>query len=300
MHTSGSILYTILERIRGYLDTPDDKYSDSYILNHVVMPEYVNVWSRLALSMENPIVLRHTFTTAEGQQSYQMPPNVQEVWGIYRYDGTTDRKTAQYEPTGGAWAPGGPGWRIEGNTIFFRPVPTSGTRWDLLYMPSGDFLMHYGTGTVSSTTEVVLASSPTLGQLDRRLNGYGGGILRVIKKSDDSVLTVEERIVRSYAPDTRTVTVDPALSSYSDTDEVLYEVVPVGTQNLSSAVAAAGAMNLGAAMNVSQKQMEFFRRQYLGHRKTIMDNLANINQKRPKHFDRNTEDNPQSYLWFMS
>lgn len=300
MHTSGSILYTILERVRGYLDCPDDKYTDSYILNHAVMPEFVNVWSRLALSMENPLALRHTFSVTTGQQSYQLPPNVQEVWGVYQYDDTADTISSEYHPRGSEWTAAGPGWRIEGNTIFFRPAPTSAATWELLYMPSGDFLMHYGTGTVSSTTEVVLAASPTIGQLDRRLNGYGGGLLRVLKKSDDSVLVVEERIVRSYAPDTRTVTLDPALSSYGASDSVVYEIVPMGTQNMASAVAAASAMSLGVSMNVSQKQMEFFRRQYLGHRKTVMDNVANMNQRLPKHFEKNTRENSNRNHVFFS
>ena len=297
MHSSGSILYTILERIRGYLDVPDDKYTDSYILRHIVMPEFVNVWSRLALSMENPIVLRHRITTVEGQSSYQLPPNVQEVWGIFKYETTTDRVQQEYAPSGSEWTPGGPGWRIEGNTMFFRPVPTADTDWDILYMPSGDFMMHYGTGTVTTTTEVVLASSPTLGDLERRLNGYGGGMLRVIKKADDSVLTTEERIIQSYVPSTRTITISPALADYTAADSVVYEVVPMGTQNMASAVAAAGAMNLGVCMNVSQKQMEFFKIQYLSHRKTVMDNLANINQRLPKHYDKKTAMSAQNALW---
>lgn len=299
MHTSGSILYTILERLRGYTDSPDDKYSDAYLLNHIVMPEYVNVWSRLALSLENPIALRHRITTVANQQSYQLPPNVQEVWGVYSYDTSLDDITLEYRPRGSEFVPGGPGWRIEGNTLFFRPIPTADQDWDILYMPSGDFMMHYGTGTVDSTTTITLASSPSLGQLDRRENGYGGGILRVIKKADDSNLVVEERIIRSYNPTTRVATFDPALSTYTATDSVVYEIVPVAAQTMSSAVAAAGAMNLGVAMNVSQKQMEFFRTQYLSHRKTVMDNLTNINQVLPKHFDKKTRNNPEQGLWFV-
>lgn len=311
MHQTRSVILTIIERIRGYLDATEDKYDDAYVCQHVVMPEFVNVWSRLSQSMNNPIVLRHRITTVSGQQSYQLPPNVGEIWGLYQY-GSDDRINREFRPRGGEWTPGGPGWRIEGNTLFFRPAPTSGADWDVLYMPNGDFLMHYGTGTVeaeedsssssssSSGEEQVLdtftlTTTPTVGLVDYRPQSYAGGMLRILPTSG----VVEERIIRAYDPQTRVVTVEPAFEYRTAGESVLYEVVPMAAQALADAVAASGAIRLGVHMDVSQKKGGMLTVEYRKSIKTILDNLNNINQQLPKHYDKKTYANPERKVWSL-
>lgn len=310
MHQSRSILLTIIERIRGYLDTTEDKYSDDYLAQQVVMPEFVNVWSRISLGMQNPIVLRHRITTVQGKQSYQLPPNVGEVWGVYQY-GDDDRIAREFRPRGGEWTPGGPGWRIEGNTLFFRPEPRAGEDWDVLYMPNGDFLMHYGTGTVeaaegsdsssSSSSEAqeldtfTLSSNPVVGLVDYRPQAYAGSMLRIIPASG----VVEERIVREYDPETRVVTVDPAFEYRTAGESVDYEIVPMAAQALADSVAASGALRHGVALDVSQKKANMLTMEYRKATKTILDNLNNVNQQLPKHFDKKTHHNPERKIWSL-
>jgi hypothetical protein len=59
MHVTGSFLYTVLERIRGYLDDPDfdAKYNNDFIIRHIISPTMVDVWSRVNMNLDNPVVL---------------------------------------------------------------------------------------------------------------------------------------------------------------------------------------------------------------------------------------------------
>ena len=70
MHSTNSFIYTVIERIRGYLDDPDldAKYSDDFLLRHIVMPSMVNVLSRINNSLSNPVVSRLRVSLEADQQ----------------------------------------------------------------------------------------------------------------------------------------------------------------------------------------------------------------------------------------
>ena len=61
MHSTGSFLLTVIERVRAYLDeaTLDAKFTNDYLTRHVICPEMVNVMSRLSNNADNPIRVRH-------------------------------------------------------------------------------------------------------------------------------------------------------------------------------------------------------------------------------------------------
>jgi uncharacterized Fe-S radical SAM superfamily protein PflX len=74
LHSSNSYLYSILERVRGYLDEPSSKYSNDFIVRHVIMPEFVNCVSRLSLTFDNPVVVRTALSIVKDTEHYQLPP----------------------------------------------------------------------------------------------------------------------------------------------------------------------------------------------------------------------------------
>ena len=61
MDSTGSFLKTVLERVRGYLDDSDfdAKYQDQFVVQHVIMPALVDVWSRVSLNADNPVFLSY-------------------------------------------------------------------------------------------------------------------------------------------------------------------------------------------------------------------------------------------------
>ena len=86
MHSTGSMLLTILERLRAFLDEPtlDAKYSNDFMVNHLISPSMVEVLSRLSMTYDNPVVLRHEITTVKDQQYYQLPPNIGRLCVLQR------------------------------------------------------------------------------------------------------------------------------------------------------------------------------------------------------------------------
>ena len=82
--SSNSVLKTVIERIRGYLDDPDleAKYSDDYIVRHVVQPAFATIMSRVNNSATNPVMQRLSFPLVKNQQYYQLPPCVGEIWRL--------------------------------------------------------------------------------------------------------------------------------------------------------------------------------------------------------------------------
>lgn len=312
MHSTGSFLLTVLDRIRGYLDLPTSKYSNDYIVRHVIMPEMVNVLARLAMDADNPILVRHSFTTSTTEEYYQLPPNIGQIWYVARYD-TGLRMIDDWKPRGER-NPRGPGWTIEGNLLSVRPFVGVSYTWDVVYVPSGDFLPHYATdgelgyvpsSSVSSGTDddnrkvFQLSASPTLGALDMRPNAYAGGILRILGLADGSRNIVEERVILSHDVSNGQVMTRVAFSHYYDDDVVKYEIAPPASQALYQAIAASSAVNLGVSKDVSEKKMRYLVTEYRKAIKTIGDNLALMQQRIPKHFAKDTVDNPDRYMWWL-
>ena len=83
-------------------------------------------------------------------------------------------------------------------TIEYNQVSDNDLR--VLYIPSGDADWHYsgttnkGTAaTASSTSTLTLSSGPLVGSIGRRLNEYGGAILRTFPSTG----VIEERVVEN-------------------------------------------------------------------------------------------------------
>jgi len=307
MHSTGSFLLTVIERVRAYLDesTIDAKYTNDYLVRHVICPEMVNVISRLSMNYSNPIRLRHSIALATNQEHYVLPPNIGEIYRIAILD-DNNRVTQEMMPKN-EFHPRGPNWQIQGNELSFRPLPAKAETVDIHYIPNGDFMPHYHKGSAStdggeltSYTTFVFDSAPTLGAIDNRENAYAGATLRVWTSAahdgglpDKTVL--EERIIESYDASTRTATVRRPFTADINSDGTKpgleYEVAPTGMQSLYQAIACACAINLGTVRNVTKKQMDFFVLQYKMNMKTIGDNLSNLQNRQGKSYDKRTVDN---------
>jgi|TARA_R100000458_G_C8266353_1_gene241380 hypothetical protein len=305
MHATNSFLYTVIERIRGYLDDPDldAKYSDDFIIRHVIMPAMTSVVSRVNNSLSNPVVCRLRVTLAADQQYYQLPPTVGEVWAVCEYNSETGYIEKDTIPRS-FYSPHGPNWSLEGNQLSVRPIPKETQDIDIFYTHSGDLMLHYGeagklnTDRDGNVTELTIGTA-TLGGHDLRPNAYAGSMLRVFSSGATGSTTeiVEERLIESssitsFKGSTNiTLTTRLGFNFHSDATAVKYEIAPFGLQAMYEAVAAAGSLKLAAYKKVSGTHYQMIQMQYKDAMKTVCDHYANMQMRLPKHYDKDTWDN---------
>jgi hypothetical protein len=308
MDTTRSFLKTVIERVRGYLDDGDfdAKYTDQFLVQHVIMPGLVDVWSRCSLNADNPVLLSYDITLVNDQECYVIPPCVGEVHEIVQYTGNTGSQVNDGIPTADLYpahrmSVGGQNWAIEGNMICFRPFPqnlTGNTTWTIRYTTNGDMSPHYSTHTSGSHTSSLdatrtlftVSDNPQLGLLDKRENAYAGQILRIL---DGNVF--EERVIASYNPVTRVATLKRPFSSNVTTGAHIYEIAPAQSQGMVEAVSLACSLKLGAWRKIAQSHAQMLNMQYRSAIKTIGDNLSNMQMRTGKGWAKDTRDSPGWY-----
>ena len=308
MDTTRSFLKTVIERVRGYLDDGDfdAKYTDQFLVQHVIMPGLVDVWSRCSLNADNPVLLSYDITLVNDQECYVIPPCVGEVHEIVQYTGNTGSQVNDGIPTADLYpahrmSVGGQNWAIEGNMICFRPFPqnlTGNTTWTIRYTTNGDMSPHYSTHTSGSHTSSLdatrtlftVSDNPQLGLLDKRENAYAGQILRIL---DGNVF--EERVIASYNPVTRVATLKRPFSSNVTTGAHIYEIAPAQSQGMVEAVSLACSLKLGAWRKIAQSHAQMLNMQYRSAIKTIGDNLSNMQLRTGKGWAKDTRDSPGWY-----
>jgi hypothetical protein len=306
MDSTRSFLKTVIERVRGYLDDADfdAKYTDQFLVQHVVMPSLVDVWSRCSLNADNPVMLSFDVTLANDQECYVIPPCVGEVHEIVQFTGTNGTQTSDGVPTSDLYprhrmSVGGQNWALEGNMLCFRPFPqnlSGNTTWTIRYTTNGDMSPHYHDSTVTNAgslnagkTEFTFSTSPSLGLLDKRENAYAGQVLRIL---DGDVF--EERVIASYNPATRVATLKRPFSTPT-AGAHLYEVCPAQSQGLVEAVSLACSLKLGAWRKISAAHAQMLQLQYRSAIKTIGDNLSNMQMRTGKGWAKDTRDSPGWY-----
>lgn len=293
MDTTGSFLKTVIARARGYVDAVsiDAKYTDDFLVRHIIQPATVDVLSRINTNQDNPIVNRFTISLAAGTSVYQMPPCVQEVWRIVRLDSNLNI-LGDYIPRN-HFHRMGPNWSLEGNTLRWWPKNDETFDVTIFYISNGDVALHYAStgATYPTSTTMVLPSSPTLGEVDRRPNAYVGSVVRTLPSSGIR----QERIITAYDASTRTVTVNLPWDS-TPSANTPYEIAPYASQPLYEAVSVACAMKLGAYTNISDSHQQKIANEYRTALKTVRDNFSNLNIRLPKGFEKNTVDNPNLLL----
>lgn len=153
MHSTNSYLYTLLERIRSYMDLPevDAKYSNDYLIRHTIGPAQTDVLSRLAHTTGCPVLLTMDLTLTGEAQDVILPPNVLWVLRIETIDEDGNR-LGEVIPRS-FWNPyGSQNWRIEGSpgalVLHVDSAPSGLDTARIIYQTNGDVLCHYGTGTL--------------------------------------------------------------------------------------------------------------------------------------------------------
>jgi len=123
--------------------------------------------------------------------------------------------------------------------------------------------------------------------LDRRENSYCGQILRVIPATG----MVEERVIASHDVALNEITTRIPFNTALES-AVRYEIAPIGMQSLYESIAAGSAMKLGAYRKISGSHYQMILQQYRSSIKTATDNLANMQMRTGKSFQKKTVDNP--------
>ena len=305
MHSTNSFIYTVIERIRGYLDDPDldAKYSDDFLIRHIIMPSMVNVNSRINNSMTNPVVSRLRISLVDDQQYYQLPPTVGEVWNVCEYDTDTGEITRDYKPRN-HYSANGPSWRLEGNQLSVLPLPDEAKDIDVMYTHNGDLLLHYGTSTTSNgalASDLVtftLDSSPTIGAIDKRPNAYAGAVLRILSGN-----VVEERVIDSSSSSKESsaieLTVRTAFDYHTPGEDITYEIAPAGFQPMYEAISASGALKLASYKKITGTHFQMIQLQYKDALKSAADHYANMQMRMPKHLAKDTIDNTDNTLFLL-
>lgn len=296
MHSSGSILRTIVEQVRTLIDLPtvDARYSDSYMVANLVAPEMAKILSHLHLTNGAPIIFPLPITLVEGQEEYQLPPNVREVLKVTVTD---DQGTIVNDPKPGHfYQHGGEKWRVTGPPGCFRLK--LGKEFDneetitVFYVPNGDIVPHLGTGTlatVSSSHVFTLATTPTLGLVDRREGAYAGSVLRILPSAATS--RIESRMIQTQTVDTgwKVTPVSNFEHIGSSASNLEYEVVPAAAYAFVDVVAASICVKLGNKLSAGQ-----FQRLQLEYRralKQVGDLMTNIQTREGAAWRRDTVDN---------
>lgn len=366
MHTSGSILYTILEKVRAYLDLPDmdAKYDDSWIVRHVIAAATTLVMSRINMTTDAPIVLRFNVSLLQGVEHYILPPTVQEVWRIAKFD-DSGRMVWDWSPED-EMHPWGPGWALDGNVLRIWPLPLTDEEVTVWYVPNASVTPHFSSGgsvqnfafTTASWTEatktvtktgafaeyewtsgdylvinaitggatgtyvinsntdntlvlntspgaasaniggyisnitsnkyITLSNQPLLGMTDRRENAYAGQVLRYLQPNK----VWQERVIEAYNATTRLATLRNPITVFAAETAVYYEIMPPMHYALLETIAAWAAIKMGTIRKISQSHMANIVMQYQAEMKTIRDNQSNLQMRKPKHFKKDTIDNP--------
>lgn len=305
MDSSGSMLKTVVERIRGFLDDPDleAKYSDDYIVRHIMQPAFASVMSRINNTSTGIIMHRIAMPLTYNVPDYQLPPCIGEVWRICYMD--ESGRVLQEAIPRGLYNLRGPNWKIEGNILSFLPHPNADyAQMELWYIHSGDFSAAYTTGGVSSFTlnvakdEVTIstAANPTMGAWDRRPSAYVGQMLRIL----NTTAVHEERIISKWeyvSGTTWKATLRKPFTYASSGNMPSFEIAPEGSEPLYEAISAASALKLASYRKLSGEHFGMIQAAYRDAMKTAMDHYGNLQMRMPKAWEKDTVDNQLTQPW---
>lgn len=218
----------IVQLIRENADEPAvrAKYTPAQLLMRIESA-FQEIIAELNCNADNPVLVRHNLSIggAGEDQVYLLPPSVEQIRRIAKIDTVSRRPVWWIEPKA-LRAVGGPNITLEGRLLRLDPKWQGGTETvEVLYVPNGDFRMHYGAAAAIDAGSVTLAASPTLGTLDTRENCYAGAVVRIVA-SDQGY--IQERQITAYDRETRIATVEPDFSPLPTSNGVAitYEIVP--------------------------------------------------------------------------
>ncbi len=310
MDSSGSLLKTVIERVRGFLDDPDleAKYSDDYILRHTVRPAFASVMSRVNNSSTGLVMQRLSMPLTYNVADYQLPPCIGEVWRICYMD--ESGRVLQESIPRGLYNLRGPNWKIEGNVLSFLPYPNADyASMELWYIHSGDYSPAYNSTTGANfflntdkkSGTITISSAATVGEWDKRPSAYVGQMMRLLPSASTS--PIEERIITSWTPTAAGSAVwnftlrQPFTYATGNANLPAFEIAPEGHENLYEAVAAASALKLASYRKLSGEHFGMIQAAYRDSMKTLMDHYSNLQMRMPKAWEKDTVDNQLTQPW---
>lgn len=294
--TSGSCILEVIDRARAILESPvnEAQFSDQLLVERVIPAELTKLWNSIALSNQNPPLVRFTLSVTAGTEHVVLPPNIRQIWRVGKINATTGHLEDDWLPAG-EFHPWGPGWSIQQNMLSFRPFPTITETWVLWYVPSWDMKPHKGSGTVvgSARTSITLAATPTLGITDLRPHSYVGSVIRLV---DNAGIPWDERVINTFNVSDRTATwtVPFASTNYpAAAASINYEIAPIGYQAVWDALAMRLAIWLGVSRNISEKKKAYLHAQLQDAVKAARDVYSNLNLRRQWAVDWRSYDNTE-------
>lgn len=296
MHTSGSLIRTAIEDMRVLLNeaTLDSKYPDQFLVRTALGAAMAQLFTKASQVSTERIFIRMPISIVAGQQYYNLPPCVEQVHCIRKYD--DDGKLLWDWRPRNMYHRNGPAWTLEHRTLSLFPIPQADEDCELWYTPSGHFNMHYSEdGEVSSATaptSFTLSAAPTLGLIGKGENEYVGHILRSL---DD---IHAERVISGYTNSSRVVSLRTPLPNLGGTTARSYEVVPAGMGPFWSAAASLAALRIGVGRKIDGSHYGMIVSQHKGDLKALRDSLNQMNSRFSRSFRLNTIDNPDSVLAF--
>lgn len=269
--TYKGFIETLLEDIRIAIDDPNvgARFDDDTIMRNA-RNSARSVFLDMQRVSKRPLVHQLDLTLAVGTTRYLLPPCIGSVLGWGAWNTTTNSWDWKVTPTSRIGFGGRPGIFVQGNEIVTDCALTASLNLRVEYKPSGDFVMHAGSRTFSSSTltptqfALVEAADETTnityGEIDHRQNALVGGLLRVWSPASTPV-QVQEQTILSYAISgtsgkTRLVTVgsawNPAITQ-NGTTSYSYEVVPIMSDSVRMAVMLKTAIALANLSGMSDR-----------------------------------------------
>lgn len=307
MDASGSMLKTIVWRVRRILDEPaeDAKWSDADMIRNLIPPAVAEVMNLVSMDSRNPILVRYPVTLVEKQEYYTLPPNVGQVIRITEQD-ENDLIIRELMPRH-ELSPAGPVWAVEGQSLRFYPpprnLPAEGLTLTVWFIPTASFSLHAALGAPDppDTTQsgfirldsqnrprvVELCATPSLGDHERRNNGLVGTSVRILGIRSGTPRPIEEHVVLGYTPPQGStpgrVTLRQDVADYQVNDEVLYEIVPMPLHTgLVQAIALRCAITLAIYKKASTAWIQHLTALYGGTLKSFRDVVASAQSRNPK------------------
>lgn len=284
--SSHRMLDRIIRAIRTATDEPslDPKYTDAHLVE-MVEDSFQSELADINLIASNPILCRMTLTIQSSVREYLLPPVIQMVMGIVQRDADSGLPLVQWRPRHKTdWT--GAGFTFEGRVLRLDPEWRRGDfDVELLFIPNGDFRLHYGSGVAASGTpdEFVLSAAPVLGALDTRDNAYVGAVIRT---GVDGTGTIQERTITAYDNTTRTCTLNLDFSPALD-GAIAYEIVPTYCQLIAKPVALAVAEVILASGDKARKHA-LVEREHVKAKRTVALNAAKFDNIVGASFESHT------------
>lgn len=275
-----SILRNFMERVRSLVDSPDSdgKYTDDWLLSHVVQPSIQDVYSRMMLGALNPVVLPFLLELEEGRIHYPLPGNLQEIVAIVRLS-DSGMAVRDWRPSS-RLSPHGPGWVVEGRNLAVIPAPNASAEpWIVWFIPSANASWFVGNARVDEEGSNVVLKEEVLGKKDRREGVYVGHEMRVL--SDQG--TIKTHTVSANDPsgssNDGTISVRAVLPETPPLETFLIEVLPVLFDDWSEAAATRCAIKLGSISGVTRHRRENLEMEHRRAMKTALDLVSSIQSR---------------------